>query len=263
VQHLDRQFLSSYRQTRSKTGHQRRNRNCKGRRASAQAPGRHSRPPPRARCLAAAVPTCPVTAACSTSPPYHRLGSPVNLTNPAVAHSIYLSSLSLPKLPNLHTTSTIHSSSPRVLNSPHTQLPAIPSRSLSLSLRLPAARPPHPVTRFVRDSPHPPTALQYITSIIIAVSPSLILRCLTLPLPHPPLSSSSCQPIPRTNPSSASGSTIATTERHRRLLRSNHPASKHRSCAHRLEGTLKYRNRPRSTLESRHRGGLGASKETD
>jgi len=62
----------------------------------------------------------------------------------------------------------------------------------------------HPVTRFVRDSPQPTlplhTALQHITSIIIiAVSPALILRCLTSPLPHPPPSYSSIQPTHSSN----------------------------------------------------------------
>jgi hypothetical protein len=181
-------------------------------------------------------------------------GSPSNSRHLA-AHLTYPCSFLF-----LTSTTTHSSSSPRAQLTTSLCLPAIPSRSLSLRLPVPDLS----SCDSIRPRLTAPTALQYITSIIITVSPDFILRCLTSPLPHLPLSYSSCQRIhPSNHPSSASGSTIPRNHRHHRLLPSDHPASKHNSCAHRLEAALKYSNRPRSTLESTHQGGLGASKETE
>jgi hypothetical protein len=156
-----------------------------------------------------------------------------------------------------------------VLNSPHTH--CLPSPH-ALSLRLPV--PDHPSCDSIRPRLTAPTLpLQpYDTSrashrIIITVSPHLILRCLTFAAPasttvvlflvnasiHPahqgPLQYSNQPP----NDIAAAAFFATTTPQ----------PNRHHSCAHRLEGPLKHSNRQRSTLESRHRGGLGAYKETD
>jgi hypothetical protein len=116
---------------------------------------------------------------------YRQARTPNLRTNPAHSHlSIFLSS------PLNHDT-THPPFTPlllRVLNSPHTTLPACHPLTLSLSLRLPV--PDHPSCDSIRPRLTAPTLpLQpYDTSrashrIIITVSPHLILRCLTFAAP--------------------------------------------------------------------------------
>jgi hypothetical protein len=122
---------------------------------AAQAPRRHSRlPPPRPLSRTLSVPTCPVTGGLQhitdilhtvkLEPRTYELIPPI---------PIYPSSFPLLSITTQHIHhSLLFFSACSTHHIPHC-LPAIPSRSLSLSAY--PCPTTHPVTRFVRDSPRP------------------------------------------------------------------------------------------------------------
>ena len=209
VQHLDRQFIQ-YRQT------------PQGRREKLKLI-RVFQFRLRARCLAAAVPTCPVTGGLQQHitdiSHTYRLPSPqtYDISPRILIHLPFFS----------YTTSTIHSSSsPRAQLTIHYPPTIIPSRSLPPSLRLPV--PDHPSCDSIRlrltapTLPYSPTIhhehhhhclTRFHSPLLDFAAPASTTVVLLLST-HPP-----------NHPSSASGSTIATADITAFIAATNPPAN--------------------------------------